>query len=95
MNQTTKQWGLQQTYGGKLVENIVQAVARDCLADAMIRVHDKGYKIILHVHDEIVIEAKDGEGDLNEVLSIMKQPIPWAKGLPLNADCFETTYYQK
>jgi DNA polymerase len=95
MNQTTKQWGRQDTYGGKLVENIVQAVARDCLADTMLRVDKAGYKIVLHVHDEIVIEAANGYGHLDDVLDIMREPIAWAKGLPLDGAGFETTYYKK
>ena len=95
MNQTTKQWGRQDTYGGKLVENIVQAIARDCLADTMLRVDKAGYKIVLHVHDEIVIEAANGYGHLDDVLDIMRQPIEWAKGLPLDGAGFETTYYKK
>ncbi len=95
MDQTTKQWGLQQTYGGKLVENIVQAVARDLLADAMLRSSDAGYKIILHVHDEIVFEMPTGQGSCEEVNRIMGNPVPWAKGLPLTADSYETDYYKK
>jgi DNA polymerase bacteriophage-type len=95
MNQTTKQWGKQNTYGGKLVENIVQAVARDVLATAMLRLHDKGYKIIAHIHDEIVMEMPLGVGSLDEVNQIMSMPISWAKGLPLAADGFETMYYKK
>lgn len=95
IDQTTKQWGRQETYGGKLVENIVQAVARDCLADAMLRIDKAGYKIILHIHDEVVIEAPEGKGSLQEVLSIMKTPISWAKDLPLGAEGFETKYYKK
>lgn len=95
MDQTTKKWGLQQTYGGKLVENVVQAIARDCLADAMLRLHDAGYTIALHVHDEVVLEMPYGKGSLEEVNKIMGTPIPWAKGLPLKADSYETTYYKK
>lgn len=95
MNQTTKQWGRQDTYGGKLVENIVQAVARDCLAVSMLKVAKAGYKIVLHVHDEIVIEADNGYGHLDDVLDIMREPIEWAKGLPLDAAGFETNYYKK
>jgi DNA polymerase len=94
LNQTTKQWGLQQTYGGKLVENIVQAVARDVLATAMLRLEDKGFKLILHVHDEIVIELP-GKVSVEEVNKIMATAIPWAAGLPLAADGFETSYYKK
>lgn len=95
MNQVTKQWGKQDTYGGKLVENIVQAIARDCLADAMIRIDEAGYKIGLHVHDEVLSEMPDGVGSIDEMLDIMRQPIPWAPGLPLDADGFETMYYKK
>jgi DNA polymerase len=95
MDQEKKTWGLQQTYGGKLVENIVQAFARDCLADAMLRVHDAGYKIVMHVHDEIVNEVPTGKGSVEEINRIMGEPIPWAKGLPLRADSYETLYYKK
>lgn len=95
MNQVTKQWGKQDTYGGKLVENIVQAIARDCLADAMIRIDEAGYKIGLHVHDEVLAEMPDGVGSIEEMLDIMRQPVPWAPGLPLDADGFETLYYKK
>lgn len=96
MNQTTKQWGPQETYGGKLVENLCQAIARDCLADAMVRLHMKGFQIVLHVHDEIVIEdINDGLVSVAEVENIMAQEIPWAKGLPLKAEGFEGTYYKK
>lgn len=95
MDQTTKQWGRQDTYGGKLVENIVQAVARDVLADAMLRIHQAEYTIVKHVHDEIVMEMPNGKGSLEEVNQIMGSPIAWAKGLPLRADSFETQYYKK
>ena len=95
MNQTTKQWGVQETYGGKLVENIVQAVARDCLAVAMLRLKAAGYKIVMHVHDEVVLEMPYGTGSTEEVSKIMGEPIPWAKGLPLKAESYETTYYKK
>lgn len=95
IDQKTRQWKIQETYGGKLVENIVQAVARDCLADAMLRVDAAGYKIAMHVHDEIVCEAPEGFGSLEEINTIMGMTIPWAKGLPLKADSYETTYYKK
>lgn len=95
MNQTSKQWGPQETYGGKLVENIVQAIARDCLADAMLRITAAGYKIAMHVHDEVVLEVPNGKGSLEEVNKIMSTSIAWAKGLPLNADSYETNYYKK
>lgn len=85
-------WTRLRTYGGKLVENIVQAIARDCLAIALHRLKD--YDIVMHVHDEIVIEATD-EISVNEIDEIMSQPIEWAPGLPLGADGFETIYYRK
>jgi DNA polymerase bacteriophage-type len=90
-----KQWCRIDTYGPKLVENIVQGVARDCLAEAMLRVAAAGYKIAMHVHDEIVVDAPDGFGSLQEVCSIMGQPISWAEGLPLRAAGFETEFYKK
>jgi DNA polymerase bacteriophage-type len=95
MDQTTKQWQRIETYGGKLVENIVQAIARDVLAEGMLRLDAAGYKIILHVHDEIVMEMPDGRGSLEEAVKLMAAPISWAKGLPLDADGFETIYYKK
>jgi DNA polymerase len=90
-----KQWCRMSTYGGRLVENIVQAVARDCLAHAMLRVDKYGYKIAMHVHDEVVITAPVGDGSLEEVCDIMGQPISWAEGLPLRAAGFEADFYKK
>lgn len=95
MNQTTKQWGVQDTYGGKLVENIVQAIARDCLALTMRRLEKAGYCIVMHVHDEVILETENGVGSLDEACEIMGRPIKWAPGLPLRADGYETTYYKK
>jgi DNA polymerase len=92
-DQTTKQWGRQRTYGGKLVENIVQATARDLLGIALLRLDAAGFKIIMHVHDEVVIEGQPG--DLARATEIMSQPVSWAPGLPLAADGFEARYYQK
>ena len=95
MDQTTKQWTKIETYGGKLVENIVQAVARDCLTEAMLRLDAAGYKIVMHIHDEVVLEVPDGFGSMEEVNEIMSKPIEWAKDLPLTADSYETLYYKK
>lgn len=95
MSQTANKWMRLETYGGKLVENIVQAVARDCLAGAMYRLYKKGYKLCAHIHDEVVIEAPIGEGSLNEVIDIMCQPERWNEGLILNAAGFENPYYMK
>ena len=95
MDQTTKQWKRIPTYGGKLVENIVQAIARDCLADSMRRLNDAVYKTVVHVHDEVVLDVPKGFGSLEEVSEIMAQPISWAAGLPLRADAYECDYYMK
>lgn len=85
----------QQTYGGKLVENIVQATARDVLAEAMLRLEREGYPIVFHVHDEAVAEVPDGEKSIEEMNEIMSVVPEWAEGLPLNAEGFETKYYMK
>jgi len=92
----TKRWTRIPTYGGKLVENLVQAIARDCMADAMLRVDAAGYSIVLHVHDEIIPEVPAfSTGSVDDLNKIMSQPIAWAPGLPLNADSYETLYYKK
>lgn len=93
MDQTTKQWKTIETYGGKLTENIVQAIARDCLRETMFGVAEAGYKIVMHVHDEVIIDAEDGS--LEDVLEIMGRSIVWSKGLPLVGDGYETLYYLK
>lgn len=89
-------WCNSETYGGKLVENITQAVARDCLAVALTRVADTRMAPLMHIHDEIVMEVPDdGTDHLKTAIDIMCQPIPWAPGLVLNADGFENIYYKK
>ncbi len=95
VNQETKKWGEIGTYGGKLVENIVQAVARDCLAEALIRVNAAGYAITMHVHDEIISEATPAEEALKRMNDVLSQPIDWAPGLILKGDGFETDFYKK
>ena len=92
MNQTTRKWETTETFGGKLVENIVQAISRDLLAEAMLRLSD--YDIVMHVHDEVVIEA-DQKDTLEEVINLMTINPDWAGGLPLAADGFESKYYKK
>jgi len=77
------------------VENIVQATARDLLAEAMVAVDEAGYEIVMHIHDEVVIEAPVGTGSVEEVCSIMSLPPEWADGLPLRADGYECEYYRK
>jgi DNA polymerase bacteriophage-type len=97
VDQTTKKWGQLETYGGKLVENIVQAVARDCLAEAMLRLDTHKYRTVMHVHDEVIIQHTEwgSESMLKHVLGVMGEPIPWAKGLPLKADGYITKFYKK
>ncbi len=96
LNQTTKQWGKQDMYGGKLTENIVQAIARDCLAETILRLERDGFPIVFHVHDEVIIEARtDGSQTLEEVENIFKRPLPWAKDLPLKGAGYMTDYYLK
>ena len=94
VNGTTKQWELIETYGGKLVENIVQAVARDCLAESIRRLHNRGYRIIFHVHDEVILEV-DENVKVENIENIMAEPIDWAEGLKLTAAGFETKFYKK
>jgi len=96
VNQTTKKWEDTETYGGKLVENIVQATARDCLAVAMTRVSELGYKIVMHVHDEMIVDVPNEDTKAPAVINdIMGQPIDWAPGLPLKGDTYETPFYKK
>lgn len=94
VNQTTKKWEVQETYGGKLVENIVQAISRDCLAVTLKRLEDEGLQTVMHIHDEAVIDA-DLNVDLDKVCELMGQPIEWAPGLLLKAAGFESSYYMK
>lgn len=93
MDQVKKQWGKQRTYGGKLVENLIQAIARDCLAESMMQLDKVGYEIAMHVHDEIIID--DEGGTLKQVQLIMSRPILWAPGLPLTSDGYECEFYRK
>ena len=94
VNQTTKKWEVQETYGGKLVENIVQAISRDCLAVTLKRLEAEGLQTVMHIHDEAVIDA-DPNADLDKVCELMGQPIEWAPGLLLKAAGFESSYYMK
>lgn len=89
-----KKWLRLETYGPKLVENIVQATARDLLAEAMIRLTAAGYKIVMHVHDEVVVEAPSGSS-LEDICTIMAQQPKWAKGLLLRADGYVCDFYKK
>lgn len=95
MDQTSKKWTRLETWGGKLVENIVQAFARDCLAENIVKLDAEGYRIVFHVHDEVIIDAPKDFSSAKEVAALMGQPIGWAPGLPLNADAYECNYYMK
>ena len=93
-NQTTRRWEKTGTWGGKLVENIVQAYARDCLAVAMVRLAEEGWKICFHVHDEVIVEAPIGTS-WEQVAEVMGRPIDWAPGLLLRGDGYSTPFYRK
>lgn len=97
-NQTTKRWERVETYGGKLVENIVQAIARDCLAIAIENLEAQGLHVVFHIHDEVVIDTPawaDEDTMLETVTKIMTKPIPWAQALPLNADGWVNKFFKK
>ena len=97
-NQTTKRWERVETYGGKLVENIVQAIARDCLAIAIENLAAQGLHVVFHIHDEVVIDTPawaDNDTMLDTVTKIMTKPIPWAQALPLNADGWVDKFFKK
>ena len=90
-----KKWTRIETFGGKLTENIVQATARDLLAEAMLRLRDAGLEIVMHVHDEAVLEVPIGHSSVEEVCALMAEAPAWADGLPLRADGYECRFYQK
>ncbi len=89
-----KKWLRLESYGPKFVENIVQATSRDILAEAMLRLDAHGYKIVMHVHDEVVIEAP-ADASLAEISAKMRLSPAWAKGLLLRADGYVTDFYRK
>lgn len=98
MDQTSKKWKEIETYGGKLTENVVQAIARDCLAEAIERLEAAGFPIVFHVHDEVVIDIRpyaDNEAMLQQVVDIMKQPPAWAADMPLNAAGWVGDFFTK
>jgi DNA polymerase len=91
----TKKWERIETYGPKIVENIVQATSRDLLADAMLRLDQAGFVIVAHVHDEVICEVPEGKSSVEEICSFMSKGPKWAQGLPLTADGYECEFYQK
>jgi len=95
LNQSTKRWEKQETYSGKLTENITQAIARDCLAENLLKLEAAGFPVVFHIHDEVVIDIPKDHADLDAVTQIMSQPIPWAPDLPLAADGWIGEYFTK
>lgn len=89
-----KKWIRLESYGPKFVENIVQATARDILAEAMLRLENAGHRIVMHIHDEVVIEAPP-DTELDDICAVMDKTPSWAKGLLLRADGYETEFYKK
>ena len=94
LNQTTKKWGSIRTYGGKLTENIVQAVARDILGIVILRAKEKGLPVVFHIHDEIIVEATPDQ-TLDQVEALFSEPIDWCRDLPLKGAGYSTPYYLK
>ena len=94
VGQQTRKWEVTSTYGGKMTENIVQAIARDCLAETLRRIDAKGLQVVFHVHDEVIIDAPM-ETTVDEICDLMAEPIPWAPGLILKGAGFESNYYMK
>ena len=95
VDQTTKQWTKIDTFGGKLVENLVQAISRDCLSTAIERLEKAGFPIVFHVHDEVVIECPKDKASLDKVIEIMTSPIAWAEGLSIDADGWTGDFFRK
>lgn len=94
VGQQTRKWEVASTYGGKMTENIVQAIARDCLAVTLERIAQRGLQVVFHVHDEVIIDAPP-ETTVEEICGLMAEPIPWAPGLILKGAGFECRYYMK
>lgn len=94
VGQQTRKWEVTSTYGGKMTENIVQAIARDCLAVTLTRINDKGLQTVFHVHDEVIIDAPQSI-TVDEICALMAEPISWAPGLILRGAGFESSYYMK
>lgn len=94
VGQQTRKWEVDSTYGGKMTENIVQAIARDCLAETLRRIDRLGLQVVFHVHDEVIIDAPM-DVTVEQICSLMAEPIPWAPGLILKGAGFESDYYMK
>ncbi|MCB7304833.1 DNA polymerase [Bariatricus massiliensis] len=94
VGQQTRKWEVTSTYGGKMTENIIQAVARDCLAETLKRIDARGLQVVFHVHDEVIIDAPM-DVTVDEICDLMAEPISWAPGLILKGAGFESNYYMK
>ncbi len=94
VDQTTKKWGEIYTYGGKMTENIIQATARDCLAEVMLRLEERGIQTVFHVHDEVICECPPGQ-TLQMIEDVFADTADWEKGLPLKGAGYTTPYYLK
>lgn len=94
VGQQTRKWEVDSTYGGKMTENIVQAIARDCLAETLRRIEQLGLQVVFHVHDEVIIDAPV-DVTVDRICGLMAEPIPWAPGLILKGAGFESDYYMK
>ena len=94
VGQQSRKWEVTSTYGGKMTENIVQAIARDCLAESLRRIDAMGLQVVFHVHDEVIIDAPAGT-TVEEICDLMAEPIAWAPGLILKGAGFEGNYYMK
>ncbi len=94
VGQQTRKWEVASTYGGKMTENIVQAIARDCLAETLRRIDKLGLQVVFHVHDEVIIDAPMGV-TVEQICDLMAEPISWAPGLILKGAGFESNYYMK
>ena len=94
VGQQTKKWEVDSTYGGKMTENIVQAIARDCLAETLLRIDRMGLQVVFHVHDEVIIDAPQ-DVTAEQICRLMAEPITWAPGLILKGAGFESGYYMK
>ena len=94
VGQQTRKWEVASTYGGKMTENIVQAIARDCLAVTLERIYDRGLQTVFHVPDEVIIDAPM-DTTVEEICDLMAEPVPWAPGLILKGAGFESSYYMK
>jgi DNA polymerase len=96
-SQTNRQWSRMDTFGGKLVENLTQSIARDVLADLLTRLRAEGLPVVAHVHDEVILEVSEAqaEGALAKTLEMLSIPPAWARGLPLKGDGSILDYYSK